>query len=113
MKNLKSILVAVAIVAASFSSMAFTAPRKVVDLKKAMRVEMTHFMTDMDVEGEELAATVSFTVTKKNRINILDINCVDEETCQRIKRKLDGKKLGTKIARTDAVQEVTFIFKDK
>ncbi len=80
--------------------------------KNALRTEVTHLISDMEMAYPDLQATLTFTITEKNRIKIQSVACIDHEICRRIKQKVDGRRVATKMSDKTATHDLVVTFKE-
>ena len=78
--------------------------------KIRLRDEISFYLRDMNLEEREISADVNFKVNDRKRIEVMDIDCTDDELCQKIKRRLSNRKVGTKLTNAEETYRVKFIF---
>jgi hypothetical protein len=86
-------------------------PTKLDAEKIALRSEIIHFLQGLNLEEPEVLASLSFTISDKNRIQSVSVDCDDNDMCQLIKNRLIHKKIGVKLSHPDQTYYLNIIFK--
>ena len=112
MKNLKSFsFVLLAVVFSSTSMFAGIEPDRLDIEKTALRSEIVNLLQDLNLDESEILASLSFTVSNKNRIEAVTVECQNTTVCQKIKNRLENRKVGVKMSIPDQTYYLDVIFR--
>ena len=111
MKNLKNFSMVLLAVLISFASIAATVPNSLEREKTSLRDEITFHVRDMHIDESEIIADITFIVNERNRIQIIDIDCADDDICKKVKSRLNNRKVSTKLSHKTETYHVKFIFR--
>ncbi len=81
--------------------------------KKSLRAEVTTHLSQMGIDVVDIAAHVTFKLNRKNRIEVIEVDCADHEVCKTIKKQLEGRKISTKLSDDQAEYEISVEFKQE